>query len=80
MVAISIDAFAWFTQYLATHSKISQNNNTRGPQHVVEEDFGMGGVVGASTWMLSSWFGPLNEWFSPMEELDRAVVKLILEK
>ncbi len=49
MVANFIDAFAQFTQYLATHSKISQNINTRGPQHVVEEVFGVGGVVGVLT-------------------------------
>jgi hypothetical protein len=33
---------------------------TGGHPHVMEEVYGLGVVVGASRWMLSSWFRPPN--------------------
>jgi hypothetical protein len=45
---------------LPTFTKRLQTINFQGPQHVVEEVCGVEVVVGASTWTVSSWFGPPN--------------------
>ena len=62
------------TIYLANPPKILQTITQGHWQHDGKEVCGVMVVAGASTWILSSWFGPPNAWCSVMAGVDYAEV------
>jgi hypothetical protein len=63
--------------YLANPRDISRTITHGRWQHMVEEVCGVAMVVDASTWTLSSWFGPPNAWLSTVEGENGAQVNNI---
>jgi len=57
---IFVEPIMLLVKYLANPRDISRTITHRRCQHIVEEVCGVAMVVGASTWTLSSWFGPPN--------------------
>ena len=60
MFNIFVQQIMLLTIYLANPQNILQTVDHGHHQHIVEEVCGVMVVFGATTWKLSSWFGPPN--------------------